>query len=54
MQIFQGSKVPIKASVDDVEFEGAARKQVENLAAMPATAIRFRLDLRKGFVGPAG
>ena len=35
MQVFQGTKVPIKAWVDGVEFEDAARKQVENLAAMP-------------------
>lgn len=35
MQVFEGKRVPIKAWVDGVEFEDAARKQVENLASMP-------------------
>ncbi len=35
MQVFEGRNVPIKAWVDGVEFEDEARKQVENLAAMP-------------------
>lgn len=35
MQVFEGSRVPIKAWVDGVEFEDAARKQVENLTEMP-------------------
>jgi tRNA-splicing ligase RtcB len=35
VQVFEGSRVPIKAWVDGVEFEDSAKKQVENLASMP-------------------
>jgi tRNA-splicing ligase RtcB len=35
VQVFEGTRVPIKAWVDGVEFEDAARKQAENLASMP-------------------
>lgn len=35
MQVFPGLRVPIKAWVDGVEFEDAARAQGENVAKMP-------------------
>jgi tRNA-splicing ligase RtcB len=35
MQVFTGGRVPIKAWIDGVEFEDAARAQVENMAKMP-------------------
>lgn len=35
MQVFEGTRVPIKAWVDGVEFEDAARKQVENITTLP-------------------
>ena len=31
----EGSKHPVKAWTDGVEFEDAARKQVENVSKMP-------------------
>src|SRR6187402_2327060 len=35
MQVIETSNVPIKAWVDGVAFEDAARRQVENVASMP-------------------
>src|SRR5687767_1053392 len=35
MQVIETNNVPIKAWVDGVAFEDAARRQVENVASMP-------------------
>ena len=35
MQVIEGGLIPIKAWVDGVQLEDAARKQLQNLAGMP-------------------
>jgi len=56
MKVFEGHRVPIKAWVDGVEFEDAARAQVMNLTALPFIHKHVALmpDVHMGFGSTVG